>query len=106
MRADRLYGSGQDARAFEDTRRPGGLDIKENSRTTIDDLKGRKQLVYLSGIERGRILDMGMGDCGCMSFFLAQQGFEVIGIDSSSTAVHKSRKEAASGIRWPPIESV
>ena len=61
---------------------------------TIDDLKGRKQLLNLSGLKRGRILDMGMGDCGCMSFFLAQRGFEVIGIDSSSTAVHKSRKEA------------
>jgi len=61
---------------------------------TVDDLEGRKQLLNLSGLKRGRILDMGMGDCGCMSFFLARKGFDVIGIDFSSTAVHNSRKEA------------
>jgi len=61
---------------------------------SMDDLEGRKQLLKLSGLKRGRILDVGMGDCGCMSFFLAPRGFEVIGIDSSSMAVHKSREEA------------
>ena len=60
----------------------------------IDDLQGRRQLLELSGLGGGRILDMGMGDCGCMSFFLAQRGFEVVGIDSSSIAVHNSRKGA------------
>jgi phosphatidylethanolamine/phosphatidyl-N-methylethanolamine N-methyltransferase len=61
---------------------------------SIDDLEGRKQLLKLSRLKKGRILDMGMGECGCMSFFLAQRGFEVVGIDSSSIAVHNSRKEA------------
>ena len=61
----------------------------------IDDLEGRKQLLKLSGLRKGRILDVGMGDCGCMSFYLAKRGFNVTGIDSSSLAVHKSRKEAA-----------
>jgi ubiquinone/menaquinone biosynthesis C-methylase UbiE len=37
---------------------------------------------------------MGLGDCGCMSFYLAKRGFDVTGIDSSSLAVHKSREEA------------
>jgi len=60
----------------------------------MDDLKGRKQLLGLSGLRRGRILDMGMGDCGCMSFFLAKRGFDVTGIDSSSQAVHKCKEEA------------
>lgn len=59
---------------------------------SMDDLKGRKQLLKLSGLRRGRILDVGMGDCGCMSFYLAKRGFDVTGIDSSSWAVHKSRK--------------
>jgi len=61
---------------------------------SMDDLEGRKQLLKLSGLNSGRILDMGMGDCGCMSFFLAKRGFDVIGIDSSSQAVHKCREEA------------
>jgi ubiquinone/menaquinone biosynthesis C-methylase UbiE len=60
----------------------------------MDDLEGRKQLLKLSGLRRGRILDVGMGDCGCMSFYLAKRGFDVIGIDSASWAIHKSRKEA------------
>jgi ubiquinone/menaquinone biosynthesis C-methylase UbiE len=62
---------------------------------SMDDLEGRKQLLKLSGLRRGRILDVGLGDCGCMSFYLAKRGFDVIGIDSSSLAVHKSREEAA-----------
>lgn len=58
----------------------------------MDDLKGRKDLLKLSGLRRGRILDVGMGECGCMALYLAQRGFEVTGIDSSSWAVHKGRK--------------
>lgn len=61
---------------------------------SIDDLEGRKHLLKLSGLKRGRILDVGLGDCGCMSFYLAKRGFDVTGIDSSSWAVHKSREEA------------
>lgn len=61
---------------------------------SMDDLEGREQLLKISGLRKGRILDVGMGDCGCMSFYLAKRGFEVTGIDSSSRAVHKSRKEA------------
>jgi len=60
---------------------------------SMDDLEGRKQLLKLSGLRRGRILDVGMGDCGCMSLYLAKRGFDVTGIDSSSWAIHKSRKD-------------
>jgi ubiquinone/menaquinone biosynthesis C-methylase UbiE len=61
----------------------------------MDDLEGRRQLLKLSGLRKGRILDVGMGDCGCMSLYLAKRGFDVTGIDSSPLAVHKSREEAA-----------
>jgi ubiquinone/menaquinone biosynthesis C-methylase UbiE len=60
----------------------------------MDDLRGRKALLNASGLKEGRILDIGMGDCGCMSFFLARRGFGVIGIDHSPNAVHDSRKDA------------
>ncbi|MCX6572264.1 MAG: class I SAM-dependent methyltransferase [Candidatus Aminicenantes bacterium] len=62
---------------------------------SMDDLEGRKQLLKLSRLRRGRILDVGLGECGCMSFYLAKRGFDVTGIDSSPLAVHKSREEAA-----------
>jgi len=60
----------------------------------MDDLEGRKALLDASGLKEGRILDIGMGDCGCMSFFFARRGFDVIGIDHSPNAVHDSRKDA------------
>jgi 2-polyprenyl-3-methyl-5-hydroxy-6-metoxy-1,4-benzoquinol methylase len=60
----------------------------------IDDLAGRKTLIKASGLKEGRILDIGMGNCGCMSFFLAKRGFDVIGIDRSPNAVHESKKDA------------
>jgi len=61
---------------------------------SIDDLAGRKALIKASGLKKGHILDIGMGDCGCMSFFLAKRGFNVIGIDRSPNAVHNSRRDA------------
>jgi demethylmenaquinone methyltransferase/2-methoxy-6-polyprenyl-1,4-benzoquinol methylase len=61
---------------------------------TTDDLAGRKALIKASGIKTGRILDVGIGKCGCMSFFLAGKGFNVIGIDHFPKAVHDSRKKA------------
>lgn len=61
---------------------------------SIDDLAGRKALIKASGLKEGRILDIGMGDCGCMSFFLAKRGFDVIGIDRLPNAIHESRKDA------------
>lgn len=60
----------------------------------IDDLAGRKTLIKATGLKEGRILDIGMGNCGCMSFFLAKRGFDVIGIDRSPNAIHESRKDA------------
>jgi ubiquinone/menaquinone biosynthesis C-methylase UbiE len=60
----------------------------------MDDLIGREALIKASGLKKGRILDIGMGDCGCMAFFLARRGFHVIGIDRSPNAVHKSRRDA------------
>lgn len=61
----------------------------------MDDLEGRKELLRISGLKEGKILDVGMGDCGCMALFLARRGFHVTGIDHSSWAIHKSREEAA-----------
>jgi len=60
----------------------------------MDDVVARKTLIEAAGLKGGRILDIGMGDCGCMSFFLARRGFDVIGIDRSPNAVHDSRKDA------------
>lgn len=61
----------------------------------MDDIAGRKALLEASGLTKGRILDIGMGECGCMSFYLARRGFQVVGIDSSSKAVHEARETAA-----------
>jgi len=60
----------------------------------MDDLSGRKKLLKASRLKRGRVLDIGLGECGCMSLFLAKNGFDVIGIDNSTKAIHNSRKEA------------
>ncbi len=61
----------------------------------MDDIAGRKALLKASGLTKGLILDVGMGDCGCMSFYLVRRGFQVVGIDSSSKAVHEARETAA-----------
>ena len=60
----------------------------------MDDLAGRKELIKFSRLKSGYVLDIGMGDCGCMSFFLASRGFDVVGIDYSPYAIHESRKDA------------
>lgn len=60
----------------------------------MDDLAGRSAIFKASGLKKGLVLDIGMGDCGCMSFFLAKKGFDVIGIDRSPKAIHDSRKNA------------
>jgi tRNA1(Val) A37 N6-methylase TrmN6 len=41
----------------------------------IDDLAGKKAIIKVSGLKEGHILDIGIGNCGCMSFFLAKRGF-------------------------------
>jgi ubiquinone/menaquinone biosynthesis C-methylase UbiE len=64
----------------------------KKEKIVIDDLPGRNALIKASGLKRGRILDIGMGDCGCMSFFLAKRGFNVIGIDYDPKAIYKARK--------------
>jgi ubiquinone/menaquinone biosynthesis C-methylase UbiE len=45
-------------------------------------------------MKAGLALDVGMGDCACMSFVLAAAGFDVIGIDTSSQAIHGARASA------------
>jgi len=60
----------------------------------MDDIAGRKKLLEISGLKQGRVLDVGMGDCACMSFYLARRGFHVVGIDRSPKAVHDSRTSA------------
>ena len=62
--------------------------------TRMDDLSARRALLKASGLKRGRALDVGMGDCACMSFLLAAEGFDVVGIDRSSHAVHAAREQA------------
>ncbi len=61
----------------------------------MDDISGRRALLHASGLKKGRILDVGMGDCCCMSFFLARRGFDVVGIDRSPHAVHEARIRSA-----------
>ena len=60
----------------------------------MNDLKGRELFLEASGLKKGNILDVGLGECGCMSFFMAKKGFNVTGIDSSSHAIHICRKSA------------
>ena len=60
----------------------------------MDDIAGRKALIKASGLKKGYILDVGLGACGCMSFFLAGKGFKVIGTDYSKQAVHDARVSA------------
>ena len=60
----------------------------------LDDIADRKALIEAAGIKEGRVLDVGMGNCGCMAFFLASGGFQVVGIDRSPEAVRKSKKDA------------
>ena len=60
----------------------------------MDDMVDRKALIEASGLKTGRVLDVGMGSCGCMAFFLASEGFQVMGIDHSPDAVRKSRQDA------------
>ena len=60
----------------------------------MDDRLGRKALLKACGLKKGRILDIGMGGCACMSLYLAKHGFEVVGIDYSTMAVHEARNEA------------
>ena len=60
----------------------------------MNDLSGRKKLLKASRLKKGRVLDIGLGECGCMSLFLAKKGFDVVGIDNSTKAIHNARKEA------------
>jgi ubiquinone/menaquinone biosynthesis C-methylase UbiE len=60
----------------------------------MDDFSGRNALLKTSGLKTGRILDIGMGCCCCMSFFLAKRGFNVIGIDPSRYVLYTVRRKA------------
>lgn len=61
----------------------------------MDDVSARRKLLKASGIDAGAALDVGMGECACMSFLLASKGFDVVGVDRSSQAVHAARQAAA-----------
>lgn len=61
----------------------------------MDDVSARRMLLKASGTDTGLALDIGMGDCACMSFLLAAEGFDVIGVDRSSHAVHVARISAS-----------
>ncbi|MDD4870963.1 MAG: class I SAM-dependent methyltransferase [Kiritimatiellae bacterium] len=60
----------------------------------FEDTTGREALLKASGLKTDRILDVGMGGCACMSFFLARLGFAVTGVDRSPHAVHVARQNA------------
>lgn len=61
---------------------------------STEDMTGRDALLRASGLKTGHILDIGMGGCACMAFYLARKGFDVTGIDRSSHAVHRARVAA------------
>lgn len=62
----------------------------------MDDLKERRSFLRASRLKlkKGDILDVGLEGCACMSFFMAERGFNVTGIDPSSWAIHISRRNA------------
>ena len=60
----------------------------------VEDTAGRDALLKAAGVKSGRVLDIGMGGCACMALYLARKGYEVTGIDRSSHAVHRARKNA------------
>mgnify|MGYP005842125785 CR=1 FL=1 len=61
---------------------------------SVEDTTGRDTLLKASGLKTGHVLDVGMGGCACMAFYLARKGFDVTGIDRSSHAVHRARVSA------------
>ncbi len=60
----------------------------------VEDSTGRETLLQASGLKTGKALDVGMGGCACMAFYLARKGFDVTGIDRSSRAIHQARENA------------
>ncbi len=60
----------------------------------VEDTTGRDTLLKASGLETGHVLDIGMGGCACMAFYLARKGFNVTGIDRSTHAIHRARVSA------------
>lgn len=61
---------------------------------SVEDSTGRDTLLQASGLTSGHVLDIGMGGCACMAFYLARKGFDVTGIDRSSHAIHRARENA------------
>ena len=52
------------------------------------------QVVELAGQSTGRLLDLGCGT-GSQAIYFARQGFEVVGVDSSPTAIQRAQMKAA-----------
>ncbi len=61
---------------------------------SVEDTTGRDALLNAADLKSGKVLDIGMGGCACMAFYLAHKGFDVTGIDRSSHAVHRARESA------------
>ncbi len=51
-------------------------------------------VIELAGQPRGRVLDLGCGT-GTQAIYLAQQGFVVVGVDGSPTAIQRAQMKAA-----------
>lgn len=60
----------------------------------VEDMTGRDVLLEASGLTSGKVLDVGIGGCACMAFYLASKGFDVTGVDRSPHAVHQARLNA------------
>jgi cyclopropane fatty-acyl-phospholipid synthase-like methyltransferase len=64
------------------------------SRPRWDDGAVPQQVVDLaSRVRKGRILDLGCGS-GTHAIYLAEQGFTVVGVDGSPTALRQARRKA------------
>ena len=55
------------------------------------------EFLHSSAVERGRALDVGCGT-GTNALWLATQGFAVLGIDISSTAIERARAKAGQAL--------
>src|SRR5215211_4459474 len=71
-----------------------GEDIGQHSWVTADEL--RRDIGRLSLTASSRLLDLGTGPCGPLTFILYNVGCEGVGIDQSTSALESGRERARS----------